>query len=317
MHLEDGERIACQKVISNADPQYVYRHMIDPSHRRKHTDRAVERVKPSMGLFVAYFGAEKLYPELAHHTIILGPRYEGLLDDIFNKHVLADDFSLYLHAPTRSDPDLAPPGHEGFYVLSPVPNNRSGIDWEREKGGYLDRILRHLDARYVPGLMDNLVTKFCVTPDYFEHELRSIDGAGFGPEPKLSQSAYFRFHNRSEDIDDLYFVGAGTHPGAGLPGVLSTAKVLERIIPEAETPWRCPGRRAPRRRRSEEPGCYFAPLIVRPRPAGPIHRRQPRGPEREGALVPLGRAVSRARGPRRRRAPVRLLPARRRHGRLG
>ena len=233
--LESGERIEAQMVVSNADPQQVYRHMIDPKHRSKHTDRAVERVSSSMGLFVAYFGTKRTYPELAHHTIVLGPRYRGLLDDIFNKRVLAEDFSLYLHAPTRSDASLAPPGHECFYVLSPVPNNRSGIDWESEKERYMDKIYRSLE-RYVPGLRDELVCSFCVTPDYFEQELRSIDGAGFGPEPRLSQSAYFRFHNRSEDIDGLYFVGAGTHPGAGLPGVLSTAKVLERLVPEAMTP---------------------------------------------------------------------------------
>jgi len=241
VHLESGERIAASKVISNADPLQTYKHLIDPKHRRKHTDRAVERVKPSMGLFVIYFGASKTYPDMAHHTILLGPRYKELLDDIFNHHVLADDFSLYLHAPTRSDANLAPEGHEGFYVLSPVPNNRSGIDWESEKERYMDKILTHLDERYIPGLLDNLTTKFCVTPDYFEHELRSIDGAGFGPEPTLSQSAYFRFHNRSEDIDGLYFVGAGTHPGAGLPGVLCTAKVLERLIPASSNPIALPG----------------------------------------------------------------------------
>ncbi len=246
VHLESGERIACQKVISNADPLTVYKKMIDPKHRTKHTDFAVDRVKPSMGLFVIYFGAKKTYPDMAHHTIILGPRYKELLDDIFNKHILADDFSLYLHVPTRSDPSLAPEGHDGFYVLSPVPNNQSGINWEEIKEAYMDKILRHLDRHYLPGLMENLVTKFCVTPDYFEQELRSKDGAGFGPEPKLSQSAYFRFHNRSEDIDDLYFVGAGTHPGAGLPGVLSTAKVLEHIIPTAEQPLALPGEDGPR-----------------------------------------------------------------------
>lgn len=227
-----GERIACQMVISNADPLYTYQHMVDPAHRRKHTDRAVQRVKPSMGLFVGYFGTDRTYPELAHHTIILGPRYKGLLDDIFEHLKLADDFSLYMHAPTRSDPDLAPPGHEGFYVLSPVPNNRSGLDWDEIGEAYFDKILGALE-RHVPDLREHLVTKFHVTPNYFEQELRSIDGAGFGPEPKLSQSAYFRFHNRSEDLDGLYFVGAGTHPGAGLPGVLSTAKVLERMIPDA------------------------------------------------------------------------------------
>lgn len=242
VRLEDGERIAASHVIANADPLYVYKNMIAQEHRRKHTDHAIDRVKPSMGLFVIYFGTKKTYPEMAHHTIILGPRYRELLDDIFNQKVLADDFSLYLHAPTRSDASLAPEGHEGFYVLSPVPNNRSGINWEQEKERYMDKILEYLDERYVPGLLENLTTKFCVTPDYFEQELRSIDGAGFGPEPTLSQSAYFRFHNRSEDIDGLYFVGAGTHPGAGLPGVLSTAKVLERLIPQAEHPIALPER---------------------------------------------------------------------------
>lgn len=242
VRLESGERIPCQMVVSNADPQQVYTKLIDPAHRKKHTDRAVNRVRPSMGLFVAYFGTKKLYPELAHHTIILGPRYKELLEDIFENLVLADDFSLYLHAPTRSDSDLAPPGHEGFYVLSPVPNNRSGIDWEAEQDRYLDKILKALEERFIPGLSENLVTKFCVTPNYFEDKMRSMDGGGFGPEPRLSQSAYFRFHNRSEDIDGLYFVGAGTHPGAGLPGVLSTAKVLERVIPDATDPIALPSR---------------------------------------------------------------------------
>lgn len=236
VRLESGERLDAQFVVANGDPLYVYKNMVAPEHRRKHTDRAVDRVKPSMGLFVIYFGTDRTYPELAHHTIILGPRYRELLDDIFNHHVLADDFSLYLHAPTRSDASLAPEGHEGFYVLAPVPNNRSGIDWEQEQERYMDKILDYLDERYIPGLKEHLTVKFCVTPDYFEHELRSIDGAGFGPEPTLSQSAYFRFHNRSEDVDGLYFVGAGTHPGAGLPGVLSTAKVLERVVPSPESP---------------------------------------------------------------------------------
>lgn len=227
---ESGERMACQFVVSNADPSFVYTNMIDERHRKKHTDRAVKRVKPSMGLFVGYFGTKKKYPDLAHHTIIMGPRYKELLDDIFNKHILADDFSLYMHAPTRSDPDLAPPGHEGFYVLSPVPNLRANIDWDSYKDIYLEKILNYLDARHVPGLKENLDTSFCVTPKYFKEQMRSVDGAGFGPEPKLSQSAYFRYHNRSEDVDGLYFVGAGTHPGAGLPGVLCTAKVLDNIV---------------------------------------------------------------------------------------
>ncbi len=235
-----GQRIPCQLVVSNADPIYTYKNMIDARHRRKHTDRSLDRVKPSMGLFVGYFGARKTYPELAHHTIILGARYRELLDDIFNKYHFADDFSLYLHAPTRSDSSLGPPGCETFYVLSPVPNNRANIDWEQEQGRYFDKILAFLDKTHLPGLLENLEVKFSVTPDYFEHNLRSVDGAGFGPEPKLSQSAYFRFHNRSEDVDGLYFVGAGTHPGAGMPGVLCTAKVLERLIEPAPEGARIP-----------------------------------------------------------------------------
>lgn len=231
VELTGGERIACQFVVSNADPSFVYRRMIDARHRRKHSDRAVQRKVPSMSLFVGYFGAKKTFPQLAHHTIVLGPRYRGLLDDIFDKKVLAEDFSLYLHAPTRSDPTVAPVDHESFYVLSPVPNNRSGIDWEAEGAAYFERILDALDQRVAPGLKENLTTRFFVTPNYFERDLRSVDGAAFGIEPRLSQSAYFRYHNRSEDVGGLYFVGASTHPGAGIPGVLNTAKVLEKVVP--------------------------------------------------------------------------------------
>jgi phytoene desaturase len=233
VRLESGERIECGTVIANGDPMHVYGRLVGREHRRAHNDRALARRKLSMGLFVGYFGTRKTYPELAHHTILLGPRYRELLEDIFERKVLADDFSLYLHAPTRTDPSLAPPGHECFYVLSPVPNNRSGLDWEALGQSYMDRILDHLDATYLPGLRENLVTQFHVTPNYFESRLRSVAGAGFSIEPRLSQSAYFRFHNRSNDVDGLFFVGAGTHPGAGVPGVLCSAKVLERLIPPA------------------------------------------------------------------------------------
>lgn len=240
VELSNGERIPCRFVVSNADPSFVYRRMIAAEHRRKHSDRAVRRKVPSMSLFVGYFGAKRTFEELAHHTIVLGPRYRGLLDDIFDNQVLADDFSLYLHAPTRSDPTVAPPGHESFYVLSPVPNNRSGIDWDAEGAGYFERILDALDERIAPGLKANLTTRFFVTPNYFEEELRSVDGAAFGIEPRLSQSAYFRYHNRSEDVEGLYFVGASTHPGAGVPGVLNTAKVLEKVVPRPDVPLELP-----------------------------------------------------------------------------
>jgi phytoene desaturase len=226
-----GERIPCALVVANADPSRVYTDLIAPRWRRRHTDRAVARVRQSMSLFVAYFGARRTYPDLAHHTILLGPRYEGLLDDVFRRRVLADDFSLYLHAPTRTDPSLAPAGCETFYALSPVPNMRAGIDWEREAEPYAARIMESLERRLLPGLRDSIVTSFHMTPPDFERTLRSADGAAFGPEPLLTQSAWFRYHNRSPDVAGLYFVGAGTHPGGGIPGVLSSAKVLERVAP--------------------------------------------------------------------------------------
>ncbi len=229
---EDGTQTPCDLVVANADPSIVYTQMLDSRHRRRNTNRSVARKRSSIGLFVGYFGTDRTYPDLQHHTILLGPRYRGLLRDIFKRRVLSDDFSLYLHAPTRTDPTLAPPGHEGFYVLSPVPNNLSGIDWESTGDTYFSRILESLEQRLLPDLGDHLVTRFHVTPDYFENTLRSRDGSAFGPEPLLRQSAYFRFHNRSPDVAGLYFVGAGTHPGAGLPGVLTSAKVLERVLRE-------------------------------------------------------------------------------------
>jgi phytoene desaturase len=231
VRTEDGQRFPADVVVSNADPSRVYGRMIDAAHRRKHTAASLGRRRQSMSLFVAYFGSRKQFPELAHHTIVLGERYKPLLDDIFRRRVLADDFSLYLHAPTRTDPSLAPPGHEGFYVLSPVPNNRSGVDWSREAEPYFERIRDTLERRLLPGLGDSPVKPFFLTPHDFEHTLRSEDGAAFGLEPILTQSAYFRYHNRSEDVGGLYFVGAGTHPGGGVPGVLCSAKVLDRVVP--------------------------------------------------------------------------------------
>jgi len=233
--LQDGTYLESDIIVSNADPATVYTKLIDASARRKHSEAAIARKKYSMSLFVGYFGTKKTYPDLAHHTILLGPRYRGLLTDIFDRKKLTDDFSLYLHAPTRTDPSLAPPGGESFYVLSPVPNQLSGIDWSVEGPRYMDRILDALDAEHLPGLRDKLATQFHVDPRYFEGDLRSYRGAAFGLEPTLRQSAWFRFHNRSEDVGGLYFVGAGVHPGAGLPGVLSSAKVLERVVPQPES----------------------------------------------------------------------------------
>jgi len=230
----DGRRFGADFVVSNADPSWLYREAIDAEHLSTNRPSRIEGIRQSMGLFVGYFGTDRTYPDIEHHTIVLGERYRELITDIFDRKILPDDFSLYLHRPTATDPSLAPDGHDAFYVLSPVPNNQSGIDWSQRREPYLDRVLDHLEQRHLPGLADHLTTKFAVTPDYFESELRSVAGAGFGPEPRLSQSAWFRYHNRSEDVDDLYIVGAGTHPGAGLPGVLNSAKILETFIPEAD-----------------------------------------------------------------------------------
>jgi phytoene desaturase len=230
-----GDEVPADVVVSNADPSYLYRHMIDRSVAPRGVRRA-RRMRQSMSLFVGYFGTDRVYDELVHHTIVLGPRYRDLLHDIFRRKVLADDFSLYLHAPARTDPSMAPAGKDAFYVLSPVPNRRGGVDWSREAEPYFDRILEELERRLMPGLREHVVTRTAMTPDDFEHTLRSVDGAAFGPEPVLTQSAWFRYHNRAPDLDGLYFVGAGTHPGAGVPGVLSSAKVLERVLPDPADP---------------------------------------------------------------------------------
>lgn len=234
--LQSGKHIATDYVVANADPSTVYTRLVGAEHRRKHTDRSVANKRHSMSLFVGYFGTKTSYADLAHHSIILGPRYRELLEDIFEKKVLTEDFSLYLHAPTRTDASLAPPGGETFYVLSPVPNQLSGIDWSTVADDYLERVVSFLDEEHLPGLRENLVTKFSVDPRYFEVGQRSYAGAAFGPEPVLRQSAYFRYHNVSEDVGGLYFVGAGTHPGAGVPGVLCSAKVLERVFPAPARP---------------------------------------------------------------------------------
>ena len=218
-------------MVANGDVANTYRKLIKPEHRRKWTDRRLERMRYAMSLFVIYFGTNRTYEHLPHHAIVLGPRYEGLLGDIFDRKVLAKDFSLYLHTPTRTDPSLAPPGCECFYVLSPVPHLGGGQDWEAIKDEYADRILASLEKEHlVPDLRKHLVSQRIFTPNDFETELDAYMGSAFQFEPVLTQSAWFRPHNKSEDVENLFFVGAGTHPGAGLPGVISSAKVLEKFI---------------------------------------------------------------------------------------
>jgi phytoene desaturase len=188
-----------------------------------------------MSLFVWYFGTRRCYPQVPHHSILVGPRYRGLLQDIFEDKVLAEDFSLYLHRPTATDPSLAPPGCDAFYVLSPVPHLGSAVDWARRAEPYRKAIAERLEQILLPGLEQNVVTSLIMTPADFRDRLNSFQGAAFGLEPILSQSAWFRPHNRSEDIEHLYLVGAGTHPGAGLPGVLSSARILDTVVPDAAT----------------------------------------------------------------------------------
>jgi phytoene desaturase len=233
VELADGERIEADIVVSNADAAWTYRNLLPGVRRRRWTDAKLERSRTSMGLFVWYFGTRRQYPAVPHHMIMMGPRYKGLLDDIFHRRVLAEDFSLYLHRPTATDASLAPPDSDAFYVLSPVPNLEGATDWRTEAEAYRRRISDYLSRTVLPGLEDELVTSRIMTPLDFQDRLLSFRGAGFGMEPILTQSAWFRPHNRSEEIEGLYLVGAGTHPGAGLPGVLSTARVLDEVVPHA------------------------------------------------------------------------------------
>ena len=230
--MEDGRKISADLVVSNADSAWTYKKLIGAEHRTRWTDEKVDKARYSMGLFVWYFGTNRKYEDVAHHTIMLGPRYKPLLEDIFKNKTLSEDFSLYLHRPTATDPSLAPEGHDGFYVLSPVPHLDSDVDWDVETERYRKKIEAFLESTVMPGLSESIVTSRCLTPKGFREDLLSVKGAAFGMEPVLLQSAYFRPHNVSEDIENLFLVGAGTHPGAGVPGVLSSAKVLERVLPE-------------------------------------------------------------------------------------
>ncbi len=228
--VDDGRTLTADHFVSNLDPMHLYGELMNPAPlaaRVKH-----RLAQPSMGLFVLYFGTDCTYPDVAHHTIWLGDRYRELLRDIFDRKILSEDFSLYLHRPTATDPSFAPPGHDSFYVLAPVPNQLGNIDWRSEGPRLQARIVEALEATLMPGLSAHLRSAFYMTPDHFRENYQSVHGSGFTLAPLFRQSAWFRFHNQAEGLDNLYLVGAGTHPGAGMPGVLSSAKVLERLFPE-------------------------------------------------------------------------------------
>ena len=231
--LKSGDVLPADLVVSNADYANTYLKLIDKKHRRINRDALVKFRKQSMSLMVIYFGYKKgdHDHDLQHHNIILGPRYEELLTDIFDRKILPADFSQYLHIPTLTDPSLAPEGHHAAYTLIPVPNNQSGIDWDAVGPGFVDKVLSFIDERgYIPGLRERIVYKSFVTPDYFEDVLGSYAGNGFGVEPVLTQTAFFRPHNRSEDVSNLYLVGQGTQPGGGTPSVMMSAKMTVREI---------------------------------------------------------------------------------------
>lgn len=238
VRCETGERIHANIVISNTDPAHLYSDLLPPDQTHLSARLKTRHARKSMGLFVLYFGAARQWQDVAHHTIWLGPRYKGLLDDIFHRKVLADDMSIYLHRPTATDPSFAPEGHDSFYALVPVPNLEAAIDWQTEGPRLRDRVVKALNDTMLPGLTEAIREDFFMTPLDFEHDYLSPAGAGFSIAPNFTQSAWFRFHNRAEGPQGLYLVGAGTHPGAGLPGVISSAKVLDRILP-------APGARAP------------------------------------------------------------------------
>lgn len=231
--LKDGRVLQADLVVSNADYATTYLKLVDKTHRTINRDALVKFRKQSMSLMVIYFGYEKRAddPELRHHNIILGPRYEELLTEIFDEKVMSPDFSQYLHIPTITDPTMAPEGHHAAYTLIPVPNNQSAIDWSVEGDRLCDRVLTFLEERnYIPDLKTRLKHVSFVTPNYFEQVMGSHLGNGFGVEPVLTQTAFFRPHNKSEDITNLYLVGQGTQPGGGTPSVMMSAKMTVREI---------------------------------------------------------------------------------------
>jgi len=231
--LSDGTHVDADIVVSDADAAHLYRDLVPRAEQALATRVKLSQAHYSMGLFVMYFGTTRTYPDVAHHTIWMGERYRELLNDIFHRQKLAEDFSLYVHRPTATDPSFAPPGQDSFYVLCPVPNLQADIDWATEGPRLRDRIVDALERTMLPGLKATITADFYKTPEDFRDEYRSVHGAGFSVAPIFRQSAWFRFHNKSESVRNLYLVGAGTHPGAGVPGVLCSAKVIDALIPAA------------------------------------------------------------------------------------
>jgi phytoene desaturase len=231
VRLKDGRHFPATAVASNADVVHTYAHLLGEHPRGAQKGQSLTKKRFSNSLFVLYFGLDKHHEQLQHHTVCFGPRYQGLIQDIFSAKALPTDFSLYLHAPCVTDPSLAPPGCGSHYVLAPVPHlGNADIDWEEEGPRYRDRIFDYLEQRYMPGLRSQLVTSRIFTPFDFRDQLSAHVGSAFSLEPILTQSAWFRPHNRDSQIQNLYLVGAGTHPGAGVPGVVGSAKATAGLM---------------------------------------------------------------------------------------
>ena len=229
--INKSKIIDCDYVVCNSDPPNVYKNLIKSKDNYNFLfKQKMKRMDYSMGLFVYYFGSKKQYENVAHHTIFFGKSYKDHLSNIFEKKILSDDISYYLHRPSATDSSMAPKGHDAFYVLVPVPNNLSKVNWGLEGDKFKNLVIEKMDKSVLPGIKKNIVSDFYLTPDYFEKELNTLHGSGFSIQPKFTQSAYFRFHNKSEVYKNLFFVGAGTHPGAGIPGVLSSAKVVDELF---------------------------------------------------------------------------------------
>jgi phytoene desaturase len=236
VQLTDGRRFEADQVASNADVVHTYAALLGDHPRGRTHGARLKKKRFSNSLFVLHFGLNRPQPQLQHHTVCFGPRYRALIEEIFKGRELAEDFSLYLHAPCITDPSLAPPGCSSHYVLAPVPHlGNAPIDWDVEGPRYADRIFDYLERHYMPGLRESLVTHRMFTPTDFRDELNAHHGSAFSLEPLLTQSAWFRPHNRDQDIGNLYLVGAGTHPGAGVPGVIGSAKATARLMLD-ETP---------------------------------------------------------------------------------
>lgn len=232
IRLADGTKVPADIIVNNGDPSFTYRYLIPSEHRKVWKDQKIDRVRQSMSLMVIYFGTKRRYldSKLHHHNIMLGDNYRQQLKEIFSGSALPQDLSLYLHMPSITDPTICPPGTESFYVLACVPHLRPGANWEEWAEPYKERILSYLEENYLPDLKKNIVVQHYIDPRHFQNTLNSYKGAAFGVQPTLFQVAWFRPHNRSEEFENLYFVGAGTHPGAGVPAVLSSGRIAAELI---------------------------------------------------------------------------------------